>query len=157
MAQKTGSRAAITQERRRVAFELRKAGATYEEIGKSLGITRQSAYGLVSKVLEQLQTQTAEDAAAVKEMELQRLDAMFKGLWPAASKGNPQSVEKALKVMERRSKLLGLDAPTKHAHTDPSGEEERAYPVAFPVPPSLDPEAWQAFAAKAAKEAQGDA
>lgn len=156
MAQKTGSRTAVTQERRRMAFELRKAGATYDEIGKSLGITRQSAYGLVSKVLEDLQAQTAEDAAAVKAMELQRLDAMLKGLWPAASKGSPQSVEKALKVMERRARLLGLDAPTKHAHTDPTGEEERGYPVAFPVPPSLDLDAWQAFAAAAAKGAKGD-
>lgn len=151
----TGSRIAA-EERRRIALELRKAGATFEQIGKSLGIRKQSAHELVAKALKEAETKTAETAAQVKALELMRLDDLLKGLWPAASKGNPQSVEKALKVMERRAKLLGLDAPTKHAHTDPTGEEERGYPVAFPVPPHLDPDAWQKFAAQAAREAQTD-
>lgn len=65
-------------------------------------------------------------------------------------------LERQLRTADDQARLLGLEAPVKHAHTDPTGEEERAVPVAFPVPPQLDPAAWQAFAAKAAKEAQGD-
>lgn len=67
--------------------------------------------------------------------------------------GIPQDdyLKRALDIIKTRARLLGLEAPVKHAHTDPSGEEERAVPVAFPVPPQLDPAEWQKFAAKAAK------
>lgn len=63
-------------------------------------------------------------------------------------------VKRVLDVIRLRARLLGLEAPVKHAATDPTGEEERT-PVAFPVPPALDPAQWQAFAAKAM--AQGEA
>lgn len=70
--------------------------------------------------------------------------------------GIPQDdyLKRALDIIRVRSRLLGLEAPLKHAATDPTGEEERG-PVAFPVPPALDPAQWQAFAAKAM--AQGEA
>lgn len=79
-------------------------------------------------------------------------------LLEAFVEGIPQDdyLKRALDIIKVRARLLGLEAPVKHAHTDPTGEEERAVPVAFPVPPQLDPAAWQAFAAKAAKEAHGD-
>ena len=35
-----------------------------------------------------------------------------------------QSVDRLLKIMERRAKLMGLDKPVKVAHTDPTGEKE---------------------------------
>ena len=35
-----------------------------------------------------------------------------------------QAIDKVLKISERRSRLLGLDMPTKVAATDPSGEKE---------------------------------
>lgn len=119
--QKNNPARAQREERRRVAFELRKAGATFEEIGKALGVTRQTAHELVTKLLDEMAAKTAEDVESVRAMELHRLDALFKGLWPSASKGAPQAVEKALKVMERRARLLGLDAPTKVAPTSPDG------------------------------------
>lgn len=43
------------------------------------------------------------------------------------------AIEKALKIMERRSKLLGLDTPNKVALTDPSGE--KAAPVTIVATP----------------------
>lgn len=72
--------------------------------------------------------------------------------------GMPQVdyVRQLLNVMKHRGRLLGLEAPVKHAATDPTGEEERQVPYAFPVPPNMTPEAWQAFAAKAAKVGQAD-
>lgn len=99
-----------------------------------------------------------------RQAELAELDPKKAKRSPAAKlletfvEGIPQDdyLKRALDIIRIRSRLLGLEAPVKHAHTDPTGEEERAVPVAFPVPPQLDPAAWQAFAAKAAKEAQGD-
>ncbi|MFW6344772.1 MAG: hypothetical protein ACOC0M_00350, partial [Halomonas sp.] len=54
--------------------------------------------------------------------ELDRLDRLLLGLWPKATAGSVAHVDRAIKVMERRAKLTGLDAPTKIAPTDPDGE-----------------------------------
>lgn len=102
--------------------------------------------------LEERQAELAEvdPKKAKKSVVAKLLEAFVDGI--------PQDdyLKRALNIIQLRSRLLGLEAPVKHAHTDPSGEEERAVPVAFPVPPQLDPVEWQAFAAKAAKEAKGD-
>jgi hypothetical protein len=53
------------------------------------------------------------DASELKAEELSRLDGMLRGLWPDARKGSHGAVDRVLKIMERRAKLLGLDAPVK--------------------------------------------
>lgn len=63
-------------------------------------------------------------AEEVRTLEVARLDAMLLALWPQVKQGNQGAIEKALKVEERRAKLLGLDAPAKIAPTDPTGEDE---------------------------------
>lgn len=118
-----GAAQAKAAERKRLAFELRKAGASYEEIGRSLGCSKQAAHAMVHKTLAELRARTDEIAEDVRSMELHRLDALLKGLWPAASKGAPIPVEKALKVMERRARMLGLDMPEKFAATNPDGSQ----------------------------------
>ena len=45
-------------------------------------------------------------------------------LMERAKEGSQTAVDRILRIMERRAKLLGLDAPTKIAPTDPSGEHE---------------------------------
>lgn len=60
-----------------------------------------------------------------------------------ASCGDPRYINLLLNIQERRARLLGLDAPNKTALTDPTGTEDRA-PAAFPVPPDLTLEQWQA-------------
>ena len=121
MSRARGATQAKAAERRRLAFELRKAGASYEEIGRSLGCTKQSAHAMVHKVLAELRARTEETAEDVRSLELHRLDSLLKGLWPKASQGDPLRVEKALKVMERRAKMTGIDMPDKFAETNPDG------------------------------------
>ena len=55
-----------------------------------------------------------EPAEAVRKIELDRLDALQRSLWPAALKGDLRdlpAVDRVLAVMGRRARLLGLDAP----------------------------------------------
>lgn len=60
------------------------------------------------------------------------------------SNGDPRFLQVLLSIQERRARLLGTDKPIKVASTDPTGEHEsKAY--AFPVPPQLSPEEWQAW------------
>lgn len=98
-------------EKRARALELRKAGATYDQIARQVGFSeRGAAYRAVQTALLEI---TQEPAQEVRQLELERLDAMLLGLWPAARKGKEGAVDRVLRIMERRAKLLGLDAPVK--------------------------------------------
>lgn len=94
------------------ALRLRRNGYTLAEIAVEMGIPSTRVNGLVKSRL----SAAAElvDQAAKSELlalELERFDAMTKGLWPQASRGDPRSVEALLKVSMARAKLLGLEAP----------------------------------------------
>ncbi len=93
------------------ALELRKAGVSYEMIAQQLGYSnRTSAHRAVSKLLDATEKEVVTD---LREMELRRLDDLFRSMYPVALKGNFQAVDRCLKIMERRSKIAGLDAPEK--------------------------------------------
>lgn len=98
-------------EKRAQALELRKAGANYDQIARQVGYeSRAGAYRAVQTALQQI---TEEPAKEVIQLELERLDAMLLGLWPNARKGHEGAVDRVLRIMERRAKLQGLDAPVK--------------------------------------------
>lgn len=97
-------------ERRLEALKLRLQGLPYHEIARRLGYRAPSgAWGAVRSAMNK---QIREPAQELITMELTRLDELFYALWP--NKQNPNVVDRILKVMERRAKLLGLDAPEKH-------------------------------------------
>lgn len=105
--------AEIIAERRQRAFGLRKAGASFRQIASQLGVSLNTAWADVNAELLELRTQTQADAEAVRDIELQRCDEMILGLWPKVRTGDPKAVMAAVRVSERRAKLLGIDAPTK--------------------------------------------
>jgi hypothetical protein len=101
-------------DRQRRALTLRQSGASLDEIARTLGYRhRSSAYRLIERALAET---LAEGVAALRGLELERLDRMQLGLWPKASSGDVKAVGAVLKIMQRRAKLLGLDAPTKIHH-----------------------------------------
>lgn len=99
------------KERRSLALKLRLAGIQFKDIGKQLGCSRQRAAQLVEGEMENIIAQNAELAAQVRDMELVRLDTIQSGIWSQATSGNHGAIDRVLRIMERRSKLLGLDAP----------------------------------------------
>lgn len=111
MTQLATSKTIEIQENIAQAVELRKAGATYEQIGKSLGLSRSRAHQLVQEGLEVIREQIKIDANLVMALELDRLDAMLLSLWK--DKKNPRVADTILRIMERKHKLQGLEAPTR--------------------------------------------
>lgn len=111
MAQRAGKRTTRSADLRRRALDLRVAGATYEQIGLALALSTTAAYGHVQKALDESRTQTKESADKVRATELRRLDGIVMALWPKRS--DPRFADSILRAMERRSRLLGLDAPLK--------------------------------------------
>ena len=107
--------------RRKEAVDLRLQGMTYREIGQELGVTPTRARQLVAEALAAIEKDTAESAEELRRLELDRLDQLQSGLWEAAAGGNLKAVGAALKIMERRARLVGLDAPTRtenaHGHS----------------------------------------
>ena len=110
---KKGQRSATAAVRRQKAFSMRLAGHTFQGIGDTIGISRQGAHGLITRELERLNKQSTEDATILRDLELERLDVMVKAIWPKAEAGNFGAIDRLLRISERRSKLLGLDAATK--------------------------------------------
>jgi hypothetical protein len=104
-----------------MALELRKAGATYAAIGKTLGCTEQRAHALITGELQRLNAERCEAAAEVARLELERLDALLLAVWPQAKGGDGPAIDRVLSIMARRAKLLGLDMPDKFSRTKPDG------------------------------------
>lgn len=105
---------AAVPERRIKALELRKAGQSYRAIGRALGISYQQALRDVTHVLDDLNAQATDTAERYRRLEVERLDALLDPLWPSAIGGHLRAQEMVLRIMERRAKLLGLDAPLQH-------------------------------------------
>ena len=123
MTQKAPPHKFATAERRQIAIAMRREGATYDQIGSRLGISTTAAYNHVTKALESIQKAIENDADLYRALEADRLDALQAAIWPqAAGEGDLKAIDRVLRVMERRAKLLGLDAPAKVAATTADGE-----------------------------------
>lgn len=103
------------------ALELRKAGVSYQRIAETLGY--KDASGAWRAVKSALKKTLQEPAAELRTLEVERLDAMLSAIWASVKQGQYGAQDRALKIMERRAKLLGLDAPVKIAPVDPDGNK----------------------------------
>jgi hypothetical protein len=92
------------------AIELRAGGATYAAIAKELGCSTGAAFNAVDRGLRRW---VKEPLDTVVTMELQRLDALLRAFWSRAVGGDVDAAAFVLKVLERRARMLGLDAPKK--------------------------------------------
>jgi len=99
-------------ERRVRALELRKSGSSYRQIAEALAVDTHTAWADVASELAALRETTVVEATELRALELERLDGMTSGLWPHIQAGSPPAVSAAVRVSERRAKLLGLDEPT---------------------------------------------
>jgi hypothetical protein len=91
------------------ALELRKEGHSYESISEQLGYsTRSASY---KAVMRRLRDMDRPAVSMLRELEVQRLDAMLYAVWNDVLQGDANAVTTALRISERRSRLLGLDAP----------------------------------------------
>jgi hypothetical protein len=111
-AKATPNRIAVAQ-REREALELRKAGKTFDEIAGALGYSERG--GAAKAVSRALAATVQEPADELRRLEVERLDALWGALWPLAIDGQLGAVDRCLAVQARRAKLLGLDAPPRHA------------------------------------------
>ena len=107
-------------DKQRQALELRKAGVSYVMIAEKLGYRGPS--GAHAAVASGLKRTLQEPADELRKLEVERLDSMLLAINAQVKQGNHGAIDRALRIMERRAKLLGLDAPTRQDVT--SGGEK---------------------------------
>jgi len=113
-AAKSSVRRIRTTEKTLKALELRKRGMNYTQIGEKLGCARNTACRYVLSELENLADKCREEAVHVRDLELQRLDDLYLIAYRAIIDGyDLAGIDRCLRIMERRAKLLGIDAAAK--------------------------------------------
>ena len=97
------------------AVRLREAGATHAQIAEQLGYANESgAYKAVTRYLAETAQDMSETTESVRQLEVQRLDRMLFTIYPQVLGGDLSAIQTAMRIGERRSSLLGLDAPKQY-------------------------------------------
>jgi DNA-binding CsgD family transcriptional regulator len=115
---------AAKRDRAARALDLRIAGATYRQIGRQLEVSEKTAYFDVQEELGRLDAVVKAKAERLRDLEARRLDQLTVALTAGVRAGDPRAVAAAVRIMERRARLFGLDAPLKLA-----GDDGAALPV----------------------------
>jgi len=138
---KSSPRRIEARERSARALELRKQGYTFEQIASALGYRgRQGAF---ESVMSALREEIREPAAELRSLDLERMDALWRAQYPAAVAGDVVALNACLRILERRAKLLGLDAKEM---PEPAASPAQSVLV---VPYFSSPAEWEAVAAPA--------
>ena len=90
--------------------ELRKEAYVWREIATLVGMSTAGVYKAYNRAMVRTLRPATEE---LREMELERLDALQVTYWQPAVQGNLRAADFILKVIDKRAKLLGLDAPVK--------------------------------------------
>ena len=98
------------------ALKLRSNGLTYQKVADYLGVSKSTAHERVQRALAAIPKEAVEE---YRKLETERLDTMLERVMEKVTHDDGKSgflfaVDRALAIMDRRAKLLGLDSPTKH-------------------------------------------
>ena len=99
-----------SREREVESLRLRAEGCTYDEIGRRLGIAKQSAWEAVDRAMTRVADEMRERVAEVRVLEAARLDAAASAIWSKVLEGDLRAHETWLRNRTRYSSLFGLDA-----------------------------------------------
>lgn len=89
------------------------AGASVEDIAEKYSIDNSTVASIVNKRLAQTLKLMESEVDILRQQEMQRLDAVQAAAWPAAMNGHIDSLKILMSAIDRRCKLLGLDAPQR--------------------------------------------
>ncbi len=112
---KTSPRRVEAKQKQAKAVELRAAGVTFARIAEELGYTDES--GARDAVKKALQATIQQPADELRQMELAKFDYIETRLAKQVAQGHLGAIDRLLKVIEARRKLLGLDAPERRELT----------------------------------------
>ena len=123
-------RQVVARQRELQVIQLRRCGVSWDLIGQQLRISGQAAWKAFRRVMDRAQAKFAEDVEHLRQLELDRLDAMTLKLWQQMSEKDADpamvqgAIDRLLRVMDRRAKyVFGLE---QNSITPPPEEAARA-------------------------------
>ena len=113
-------------------FKLRQAGTSSSEIARRFGMTTSAVSKSVSRQLEKMNRETLRAYPEVLRLELERLDNLQQAIWPMtqhrrivtddgteiAVEPDLKAIQQVLSIMDRRTKLLGMDQTNINVQMD---------------------------------------
>lgn len=106
---------AIAARREQVA-QLVLARHSIRAIADDLGATKSTIHRDIIALRGEWKRERLEAMEQTADEELQRLLVAERAIWPHVITGDLGSIDRLLKIMERRAKMLGLDAPDRIEH-----------------------------------------
>ena len=97
-------------DKEREIVELRTEGYVWREIADQVGMSTAGVYKAYNRAMTRVITPAVNEH---RELELDRLDILQRTYWQPAVNGNLRAADFVLRVIDKRAKLLGLDAPIK--------------------------------------------
>lgn len=103
---------ALVASRAEEAYQLKLRGLPLSEIADTLGFANDGevCHAINAMLKGQAQFVSSVGRNGFLQIELDRLEALQAKLWPSAMQADLQSVDRILKIMDRRAKYLGLDS-----------------------------------------------
>ena len=105
------------------AFAVEKGISFEREMKRIKRVSSKTAWEDVTAEMEDLRRETEVQRSDLMALENARFDQLFSKSLSLFSKGSVPAGRLAVLIMGRRAKLNGIDAPTKIAPTDPTGEQ----------------------------------
>ena len=104
-------------------FKMRQSGITTSEIARRFNMTTAAVGSAIKRQLQKMNSEALMAYPEVLRLELERLDALQSAIWPltqhrrvkmddgteVAVEPDMKAVQTALSIMDRRSKLLGME------------------------------------------------
>ena len=111
-------------------FKMKQAGVASQEIARRFGVSVATVGRSVNRQLEKLNSEALLAYPEVLRMELERLDALQAAIWPMTQhrrvtlddgtdvsvEPDMKAIQQVLSVMDRRSKLLGMEVQQKQVN-----------------------------------------
>ena len=98
-------------DRELAVVELRRGGNTWQQIADAVNYaTPMGAWKAYQRACQRTLQEPTDEA---RRIELDRLDALQRTYWDPAIEGNLRAADFVLRVIDRRARILGIDAPQK--------------------------------------------
>ena len=103
----------LAAERSAEILQKRIDGWTLRQLAKEYAVAPGIIHKIITREVDRAQKRATESAETLRSLHNERLESMYLALNPNIQKGNPRSIEMGLKILERQSKLNGMDEPEK--------------------------------------------
>lgn len=109
------ARDVAVREREARVIQWRTQGMKWDDVAAREGYANAGgAYKAFIRGMRRIPAQAIDEH---RRLQLEVIDAGVSALWPAYTQGKGYAIEKMMMLMDRKARLLGMDAPTRHQVT----------------------------------------